>query len=1358
MTITVTTYGNGFDMGGGSVQQVNAAGFPYFLALPLNSVSISSGVVQWTTPWPYGVVGIGASYQIKAVGSGFELGTLGQIKGTVNSITISDLNGRVLLQADGLQSNEPRPFDLGESGLWSGELIGGVGIVNLNYGLVWGTLLSATPGTGNYGTTEIINGTSGNDTLIGGAGVVTTFNSGAGNDRIFVTDADSTPFVDGGPGVDTVAFDWYLSQVLEIVPNKDGSYLARLGSLLFDDQGNAVQEGSTHEVKLVNVEWVAFNNGNVRLTPALFTTGTDTVSFDRLNSAQQAAVLGGANLYQAFDGDDTIVLPDNAHERLVVGGGIYWDYWEEFDAGLGKDVFDFQAVELNGLKGFSSGSNLKIYGGAGDAGRLLETTTWDKSSGATNNDRLKLPYAANDYDVSVSFAPLGPDPMWDQTHTIVKTRTNTSNALPAITIDARSIEADSFATSISNNISGSGGPGTPVDLAVEAAKLAWEVYGPQSTYGYMLNGKPYETLGHPRESLAYESGNIAALTVGISNAAQSRNWHPVSAIELGILPADFASDGTVQHPYGTTLHYSFVQGHFQAYDSSQIARISGDLPEADALVLTGLVNGTKTLAISFRGTDQSADVFDWFDFNTHYEKFAPLIDGISRFASDPSNGISQILVTGHSIGAGMVQRFLGFLAESSLANKTVHAYAFGSPGYNGLNLPPQLAGELTNFIHTDDPILLAPKAIAGSKILINSGISSTLFSTAEHSMRGYLADIIKLQRFDNDPLSPFDLTTQSGFRVATGKPEDPFISDPLLGQYSHVIHSDWTDNYVLGNNGNDEIYWDMLVANQGYRIVDGGDGVDRVFMPANASDWRIESNGVDESTLFYLPGNAIAPALGELHRIEKIVFLSSDPTNPFPVQSLNGTALTKQVSVDGNSPLQVDPSKDYCDAGDGTGTVTGSGADDTVFFGAGSRTIVAGAGNDIIQSKAGSGSASDVVVIDGGVGADVMKGGIGSNVYIADDPQDVVIDGGGYDEIRSSVDYALPDGTEKLTLLAGASTGTGNALANIIVGNASDNVLDGGSGNDSLDAGDGNDSISGGPGFDYLVGGAGNDTLRGGEQGDTLVGGYGDDYLSGGKGLDNLDGGEGNDTLVGGLGSDSLSGGNGIDTVDYSAATEGVTINLNVTTAQFISSGQASDTLSSIENIIAGQFSDNVVGDGGNNVLTGNNGDDTLYGGDGFDTIDGGDGNDFLSGMNQADLINGGIGDDFLGGGKGLDTLNGGEGNDTLQGGLGSDNLTGGNGADTFVFSTALDGLTNVDTITDFVHGIDKMQLSAAVFAGLGSVGSTVSLSAKLAYNAVSGVIAYDADGAGGNPAITFAILGTSVHPATLGADFQIIA
>jgi Ca2+-binding RTX toxin-like protein len=128
-----------------------------------------------------------------------------------------------------------------------------------------------------------------------------------------------------------------------------------------------------------------------------------------------------------------------------------------------------------------------------------------------------------------------------------------------------------------------------------------------------------------------------------------------------------------------------------------------------------------------------------------------------------------------------------------------------------------------------------------------------------------------------------------------------------------------------------------------------------------------------------------------------------------------------------------------------------------------------------------------------------------------------------------------------------------------------------------------------------------------------------------------------------------------------------------------------------------------------------------------------------------------------------LGTIN----NDTLSGREDNDTLTGHAGADKFVFNTALDASTNVDTITDFASGTDKIVLDHLIFAALSvgnvAAGNFVSEASPVAheaddhilYDTTNGNLSYDADGAGGQAATLFANIAN--YPALAAGDFGMV-
>ncbi len=110
----------------------------------------------------------------------------------------------------------------------------------------------------------------------------------------------------------------------------------------------------------------------------------------------------------------------------------------------------------------------------------------------------------------------------------------------------------------------------------------------------------------------------------------------------------------------------------------------------------------------------------------------------------------------------------------------------------------------------------------------------------------------------------------------------------------------------------------------------------------------------------------------------------------------------------------------------------------------------------------------------------------------------------------------------------------------------------------------------------------------------------------------------------------------------------------------------------------------------------------------------------------------------MLGGGRGTRDMKvkkagrmfGGGGADRLIGGSGSDTMGGGDGADVFVFTSVSDSRhgSNRDTITDFTHNVDRIDLSD-LGAGLSFVSSYSGTAGEVRYNSLVGRLYIDLDG-----------------------------
>lgn len=264
---------------------------------------------------------------------------------------------------------------------------------------------------------------------------------------------------------------------------------------------------------------------------------------------------------------------------------------------------------------------------------------------------------------------------------------------------------------------------------------------------------------------------------------------------------------------------------------------------------------------------------------------------------------------------------------------------------------------------------------------------------------------------------------------------------------SDVTGGRWADT-ITGGIGNDTIAGssgaDSLIGGDGANLIDGGTGIDTMEGGAGNDTFRVQeqadvitgNGGFDEVWT--------ALSTYTVHQfISRAVYTGAGDWKCTGSTGLGSTGDNEIVGGTGNDTLNG-----------GNGTFSGN---DRLFGNEGNDRLIGGFGFDLL---------------DGGQGDDTMTGGNDNDTYVVDSALDRIFEaaGGGTDTVQTARSYILGAELENLTLTGTAgSSGTGNALDNVLTGNAGANLLSGADGNDTLQGNAGADTLTGGLGADRFV-------------------------------------------------------------------------------------------------------------------------------------------------------------------------------------------------------------------------------------------------------------------------------------------------
>jgi pimeloyl-ACP methyl ester carboxylesterase len=308
----------------------------------------------------------------------------------------------------------------------------------------------------------------------------------------------------------------------------------------------------------------------------------------------------------------------------------------------------------------------------------------------------------------------------------------------------------------------------------------------------------------------------------LSLAAYKNTISPVNGFELATLglPASATKGG---------VHFTVSNGIYKATVPGGIASLFDDRAVADIYSKTD-AQGHITLAIAFRGTDGIAidKVLGWGPQmkDAYYPLYKPLITAVKAYIA--SHDVTDVLVTGHSLGAAMAQYAMNDFTDTSKTK--FHAAIFGSPG--APDSGNAVDNRMLQFEYTDDAFTNLPSLplvdfdrqgqIIRMPMDDTKNTSDNGDGRYEHKMQFYL-DAVRHFASLGDETPAFMRTTHYTGNTTTRAYAGSSGDDSLKGTGKGEM--------LYGGSGNDTLYGldgnDRLAGGQGHDRLIGGDGRDR---------------------------------------------------------------------------------------------------------------------------------------------------------------------------------------------------------------------------------------------------------------------------------------------------------------------------------------------------------------------------------------------------------------------------------------------------------------------------------------------------------------------------------------------------
>jgi hypothetical protein len=391
-----------------------------------------------------------------------------------------------------------------------------------------------------------------------------------------------------------------------------------------------------------------------------------------------------------------------------------------------------------------------------------------------------------------------------------------------------------------------------------------------------------------------------------TSAAVQRGWRPISAAELGLQPTE-----------SSTWHFEngvFSQRTFVTWITE------GDV---SAHVLSGYVNGKKTLSIVFKGSDDVYDIVDdvYHNIGVAFSGYAVLTDALISFLTNASDEYDQVLVSGHSLGGGFSQQFIKALHDAD-SRIDVKGITLGTTGAESITTSASFS-RLLNFIHADDYLVRDLHAIYGDVVGgWTTGIAAEHpdvpgWTPVPHTMAAYLTSVAKLVDFASD-------------RNSTLFYESEFASALRSDQIEEVF-SDY--KVAVGSRYRDDVTINASAFNVDHVVLGDGDDIARIH--ASGADNRIlkVDGGLGYDLADFTPSSSgvwVDIAQKTIKLSDEIAMMISD------FESIVGSSYNDiLIGSSRDERLSGGDGNDVISGGGGNDTLTGNGGTDLYYLASG---------------------------------------------------------------------------------------------------------------------------------------------------------------------------------------------------------------------------------------------------------------------------------------------------------------------------------------------------------------------------------------------------------------------------------------